>query len=223
LAKIMRIDVWSDVVCPWCAVGLANLDAALATTELAEPVEVVLHSFQLDPGAPRIDDEPVLDRLVRKYGVPPAQIRASQARLVELGTERGIDFRFDDAIGGNTFDAHRLLHLAHLRGCQRELKQRLFRAYFTDGEPIGDPSTLRRAATDVGLDEHEVDAVLAGDAFAQEVRSDIAEAQRMGISGVPFFVVDGRYGLSGAQPPEAIASVIGDAQADTCGPDGCEI
>jgi predicted DsbA family dithiol-disulfide isomerase len=219
----MRIDVWSDVVCPWCAVGLANLDAALEATELDEPVEVVLHAFQLDPGAPRIDDEPVLDRLVRKYGVPPAQIRANQARLVALGAERGIDFRFDDAIGGNTFDAHRLLHLALLRGCQPELKQRLFRAYFTDGQPIGDPATLRAAALEVGLDEHEVDALLAGDAFAAEVRADIAEAQRLGISGVPFFVVDGRYGLSGAQPPEAIASVIGDAHAAACTTDGCEI
>ncbi|WP_421119205.1 DsbA family oxidoreductase [Aquihabitans daechungensis] len=235
----MRVDVWSDVVCPWCYVGLANLGLALDEFEHADDVEVVLHSFQLDPGAPPRDEQPLEQRLAQKYGASVGQIKAQQARIVSLGAERGIDFRFDQAIGGNTFDAHRLLHLARLRGVQLELKHALGRAYFTDGEPIGEAATLRARAIGVGLDPEEVDAVLAGEAFADEVREDIDAARRIGISGVPFFVVDGRLGVSGAQPPETLRDLIeqgwltrepapvqvvaGADGADACGPDGCEI
>jgi predicted DsbA family dithiol-disulfide isomerase len=236
----MRVDVWSDVVCPWCYVGLANLGEALDRFEHEDDVEVVIHSFQLDPGAPQRDDQPLDQRLAAKYGTTVGQIKAQQARIVSLGAERGIDFRFDKAVGGNTFDAHRLLHLALLRGVQLELKHRLGRAYFTDGEPIGEPATLRQAALDVGLDADEVDAVLEGDAFADEVRADIDAARRIGVSGVPFFVVDGRLGVSGAQPPESLLDILeqgwltrepapvtvvaGSGTADgVCGPDGCEI
>lgn len=204
----MRVDVWSDVVCPWCFIGLANLGAALQEFEHEDEVEVVLHSFQLDPGAPPRDEQPLEERLAAKYGTTVEQIRTQQARIVALGAERGIDFRFDQAVGGNTFDAHRLLHLARVRGTQIELKQRLGRAYFTEGEPIGEAATLRQAALDVGLDAAEVDALLEGDAFADDVRADIEAAGRIGISGVPFFVVDGRLGVSGAQPPESLLDVL---------------
>jgi len=234
----MKVDVWSDVVCPWCFVGLANLDAALAEFAHGDEVEVVLHSFQLDPGAVTQGPEEHTEAIARKYGTSVGQVRANQARIVSLGAERGIDFRFDRAISGNTFDAHRLLHLALDRGLQRPLKARLGRAYFTDGDPIGEPDTLRKAAVDVGLDPTEVDEVLAGDAYADAVRADIATARELDISGVPFFVADGRLGLSGAQPPEtllkvlerawaertpAIETVDGAAGADACGPDGCAI
>ena len=232
----MRVDVWSDVTCPWCFVGLANLGDALQRFDHEDDVDVVLHSFQLDPGAPRRDDEPLDQRLARKYGTTVGEVRARQAQIVALGTERGIDFRFDQAIGGNTFDAHRLLHLARLRGRQIELKHRLGRAYFTDGEPIGETDTLRRAALDVGLDADEVEAVLTGDAFADEVRADIDAARQIGIAGVPFFVVDGRLGVSGAQPADSLLEILDQgwltreptavsvvAEGDACGPDGCEI
>lgn len=234
----MQLDVWSDVVCPWCFVGLANLDTALEQFEHAEEVDVVLHSFQLDPGAPTRDEQPVVERLAEKYGTSVSQIRANQARLVGLGAERGIDFRFEQAIGGNTFDAHRLLHLALQRGLQVELKHRLGRAYFTDGQPIGEHDTLRKAAVDVGLDPEEVDAVLAGQAFADDVRQDLETARAIGISGVPFFVADQKLAVSGAQPPEVlldvlrqawdarapqITTVAGADDADACGPDGCEL
>lgn len=232
----MRIDIWSDVVCPWCYIGLANLDQALTEFEHAGETEVVLHSFQLEPDAPQRDDQPIVERLAAKYGTSVGQIRASQARLVSLGAERGIDFRFDHAIGGNTFDAHRLLHLAERDGLQLELKHRLGRAYFTDGEPIGEPDTLRKAAVDVGLDPGEVDEVLAGDAWSDDVRTDLRAAREIGISGVPFFVADGRLAVSGAQPPETLlgllqeawasrpaplATFAGAADVDACGPDGC--
>jgi predicted DsbA family dithiol-disulfide isomerase len=235
----VRIDVWSDVVCPWCAVGIGNLDAALDGFAHAEEVEVVLHAFQLDPGAPRRDDTDLTTRLAQKYGISVGQARAGQARLVNAGAELGIDFRFDRAVTGNTFDAHRLLALARRRDLQLPLEHRLWRAYFTDGEPIGEHDTLRRSAVDVGLDPDEVDALLAGDAFADDVRADLARARELGIGGVPFFVVDDEFGLSGAQPPELLRKVLERRWAErapspltmvdgadpdaACGPDGCEL
>lgn len=235
----MRIDVWSDVVCPWCAVGIGNLDAALDGFAHAEEVEVVLHAFQLEPDAPRRDDTDLTTRLARKYRIPVEQARAGQDRLVRAGAELGLDFRFDRAVTGNTFDAHRLLALARTHDLQIPLERRLWRAYFTDGEPIGEHDTLRRAAVDVGLDPEEVDGVLAGDGFTDDVRDDLARARELGIGGVPFFVVDGELGLSGAQPPELLRKVlerrwaernpapltmVDGAEADVaCGPEGCEL
>ena len=186
-------------------------------------------------GQPRRRPEEHTEAIARKYGTSVGQVRANQARIVTMGAERGIDFRFDRAISGNTFDAHRLLHLALDRGVQRDLKARLGRAYFTDGDPIGEPDTLRKAAVDVGLDPPEVDEVLAGDAYADAVRADIATARELDVTGVPFFVADGRLGLSGAQPPETLLKVLERAWsertpaieavegADACGPDGCAI
>ena len=237
----MRIDVWSDVVCPWCFVGLANLDTALAGFPQRDDVEVVLHSFQLEPDAPRRDDTPLVELLARKYGTSVEQMRSNQQRLVDLGAERGIDFRFDDAIRANTFDAHRLIHLAADHGLARAMKDRLGTSYFTEGKAIGDPAVLREEAISVGLPADEVDEVLAGDRYADAVATDVEAAQRIGISGVPFFVFDGRYGVSGAQPDgvlrdaldqawserEPAITMVGSADAatdgDACGPDGCEV
>lgn len=232
----MKIDVWSDVVCPWCYVGLANLDRALGQFDRTDQVEVVIRSFQLDPAAVTQSPAQHIAAIARKYGTSVAQVRAAQARIVSLGAERGIDFRFDRAVSGNTFDAHRLLHLAHDTGLQRPLKDRLGRAYFTDGDPIGAHDTLRKAATDVGLDPETVDEVLAGDAYADAVRADIAAARDLDITGVPFFVVDGRLGISGAQSPETLVKVLHRAWQERtpkvvtvdgadavggCGADGC--
>ena len=227
----MKVDVWSDVVCPWCFIGLANLDVALE--ELGEDVDVELHSFQLDPRAVTRSAEEHLGDLARKYGTTVDEVRARQAHLESMGAERGIDFRFDRAVTGNTHDAHRLLHLARERGVQRELKTRLGRAYFTDGEPIGEHDTLRKAAADVGLDPVEVDSVLAGEAYADAVADDVARARDLDVTGVPFFVIDGRYGLAGAHRPEALLRALRrardegvqrvDADGEVCGPDGCPI
>ena len=234
----MRIDVWSDVVCPWCYVGLANLDLALEQFDHAAEVEVVIHSFQLDPRAVTQSPEEHTEALARKYGTTIGQVRANQARIVSLGAERGIDFRFDRAISGNTFDAHRLLHLALDRGLQRPMKDRLGQAYYTDGDPIGEHDTLRKAAADVGLDPTEVDEVLSSDAYADAVAADIAVARENDISGVPFFVADSRLALSGAQAPEVLLKVIrkawdqrspaitlqpGTDDSGACGPGGCAI
>jgi predicted DsbA family dithiol-disulfide isomerase len=204
----MRIDVWSDVVCPWCHIGLANLDRALADFEHADEVEVVLHSYQLDPEATSEPAGSNTERLAAKYGRSVSEMRAQQARIVSLAAERGLDFRFDAVQRGNTFDAHRLLHLALERGVQRQLKDRLGRSYFTDGEQIADPVALRAAAIEVGLDADEVDEVLGGDAYSEAVQADIDQARRIGINGVPFFVADGRIAVSGAQPPDILGQLL---------------
>ena len=200
----MRVDVWSDVVCPWCFIGLANLEAALDGFEHGDEVEVVLHSFELDPNAPRRDDTPLEELLARKYGSSLDEVRVQQDRITALGAERGIDFRFEQAVRGSSFDGHRLLHLARERGDQLALKHRLGQAYFTDGQCLGDHDVLRKAAVDVGLDPTEVDEVLDGDRYAAEVRQDEEAAREIGVAGVPFFVIDGRFGLPGAQPAEAL-------------------
>lgn len=204
LLVVMRVDVWSDVVCPWCFIGLANLEEALVGFEHADDVDIVLHSFELDPNAPRRDDTPLEELLARKYRSTIDEVRAQHDRIRALGAERGIDFRFDRAVRGSSFDAHRLLHLARQRGVQLALKHRLGRAYFTDGEPLGEQDTLRKAAADVGLDPAEIDEVLGGDRYAGEVRQDEEAARQIGVAGVPFFVIDGRFGLPGAQPADAL-------------------
>ena len=233
----MRVDIWSDVVCPWCYVGIRNLDEALADFDHAGEVEVVYRSFQLDPGAPPHDPTPLVTQLARKYGTSEDQIRASQQRLVDIGSQRGIDFDFERTMRGNTLDAHRLLHLAAESGHQDALKRRFMRAYFTEGQAIGDHDVLRALALEVGLDGAEVDEVLAGDRYELDVVADIATARKMGTSGVPFFVFDQRLAVGGAQPPEVLADVLRQAwdsrepavvtvaagEGDVCGPEGCQV
>jgi predicted DsbA family dithiol-disulfide isomerase len=241
----LSIDVWSDIACPWCYIGKRRLEAALARFPHAAEVDVVWHAFELDPSAPRERDPGVsyAARLAKKYGMSVAQAEARIARVVELGAAEGIDFRFDRARSGNTFDAHRVIRFAAARGAQGAVKERLLRAYMTEGEPIGDPATLARLAGDAGLDADEVSAALAGDAYAAEVRRDEREAAEMGIDGVPFFVFGGRYGVSGAQPADLLLRALtqtwderqaaaapgafgdgragADPDAAACGPDGC--
>ena len=231
----MRIDIWSDVVCPWCYVGKRRLEAALAQFPHRDEVDVHWHSFELDPAAPREREGSYEERLAEKYGCSVEEAAAMTATMMEAAAGDGLDFRFDKARPGNTFDAHRLLHLAADRGVQGALKERLFAATFTEGEPIGDGETLVRLATSVGLAADEVRGVLAGDAYAADVRADEQQAQSLGISGVPFFVVDQKYGVSGAQPSELLLQVldrawsesaplqlIGDASA-ACEGDACAV
>lgn len=210
----MKVEIWSDVVCPWCSIGKSRFEAAVERFEHGDQVEVVWRSFELDPQAAHQHDGDLVDRLAQKYGMTRDQAQAAQARLTAVAAEAGLDFRFDRAQSGNSFDAHRLLHLAAEVGRQNDLKDRFFRAYFTEGEAIGEPETLRRLAVDVGLDLGEVDRVLAGDAFADAVRADEAEAVALGVSGVPFFVVDRRFGVSGAQSADLLLDVLRQAWMD---------
>lgn len=233
----MRIDIWSDVACPWCYVGKRRLEQALAEFPHADDVEVVWHSFELDPAAPHHGDELSTPVLARKYRRSEAEMTQMQQQLIELAAQDGLAFRLLDTVHTNTFDAHRLLHLAQAEGRQDVLKEALFAAYFTEARNVGDPAVLREVAAAVGLDAARVDEVLASDEYAAQVRADVDQARAYGATGVPFYVVDEKFGLSGAQPAELLGQVlrqawgerqpqlqvVGGSTAEVCGPDGCTV
>jgi predicted DsbA family dithiol-disulfide isomerase len=202
----LTVEIWSDVVCPWCYVGKRRLESALAKFD--RPVEVVWRSFELDPSAPRERELPAAEHLAAKYGMSVEQAQASQSQLTELAAAEGLEYHLDRTRGGNSFDAHRMIHLAAAHGLQDAAKERLMRAYFTEAEPIGDPDTLVRLMAEIGIDEDEARSVLHGDAYADAVREDEHVATRIGIQGVPFFVLNRRYGVSGAQPAEVLLEAL---------------
>jgi predicted DsbA family dithiol-disulfide isomerase len=229
----MHVEIWSDIACPWCYVGKRRFEAALAAFEHRDEVTVTWRSFELDPAAPRERAVDGATHLAEKYGTSREQAVAMQQRMTDVAAGEGLEFRFDIARAGNTFDAHRLIHLAAAHGAQDEMKERLMRAYLTEGEPIGDPEALARIAVDAGLPEDEVRELLAGDRFGAEVRDDERTAAQFGIHAVPFFVVDRAIGASGAQPSEVFAELLRRgwearsseipvvAGGEACGPDGC--
>lgn len=204
----MKVEIWSDVVCPWCYIGKRRFEAALGAFAHRGDVEVVWRSFELDPYAPAVREGDATDRLARKYGMTRLQAEAAYAHMTEVAKGEDLDFRFDIARPGSTFDAHRVLHMAAAKGLQDAVKERLLSAYFTEGLPIGDAETLVGLGAEAGLDAAEVQAVLAGDRYAEDVRADEQEASDLGISGVPFFVVGRKYALSGAQSPEVLLDVL---------------
>lgn len=206
----MQVDIFSDVVCPWCAIGKRRFEAALGRFEHADEIEVVWRAFELDPNAPARREGDYADRLARKYGMSREHAVAAHENLTATAAAEGLDFHFDRAQPGNTFDAHRLLHYAVETGpgLQDALKERLFLAYFTEGEPIGDPETLVRLAAEVGLDRQQCAEILASDRYAAAVRADEREAHELEVTGVPFFVVDGKFGIPGAQDAETILGVL---------------
>ncbi len=212
----LRIDVWSDIACPWCWVGKRRLQAALEAFDHREAVTVTWRAFELDPSAPRQfpDDVDYIARLARKYRTSHTGAEKMVAQMTTTAAADGLTMRFEHIRAGNTFDAHRLLHLAHKEGKQDALKERLFAAYLEQGRAIGEPATLLSLAVEVGLDAATVQAVLDGDSFSDEVRADEETAQQQGIHGVPFFVVDGKLGFSGAQPSDVILSVLKRAWAE---------
>ena len=210
----MKVEIWSDVVCPWCYIGKRRFEQALAGFPHRDEVEVVWRAFELDPSAPAERTGGYAENLAAKYGVPLAQAQQMIDTMTSTAAQDGLDLRFDTARPGSTFDAHRLLHLAGERGVQDAVKERLLRATFTEGEPIGDAETLVRLVAEAGLDADEAREVLGSDRYAAEVRGEEQQAQAYGISGVPFFVVDGRYGVSGAQPAEALGQVLAQAWAE---------
>ncbi len=241
-ADKLRIDIWSDIACPWCLVGKRRLESALATFGHADEVEIVWRAIELDPSAPKSVDPSVsyAARLAKKYGFAVADAEKRMTDMTEVARADGIGFRFDQIRPGNTFDAHRVIHFALEKGgpaLQGAVKERLLKGYLEEGAEIGAPEAVTRLAADVGLDAEEVRALLASDAFAKEVRADEEEATELGIRGVPFFVIGGKYALSGAQPaelfvraleqawserPRAVGS-FGQAAGEVCGPDGCAV
>lgn len=204
----MELELWIDVVCPWCYIGKRRLETALERFDAREQVTLVQRSFELDPEAPRRREGTLAEMLASKYGGTVAEAEARQARLAELGRADGIEFRFELARQGSTFDAHRLLHLAAERGVQPAVSERLMRGYFGEGLAIGEPDELLDAVVEAGLDRDEARALLDGDRFAAEVREDERRGEAIGIRGVPFLVLDNRYGLSGAQPVDAYLQAL---------------
>jgi predicted DsbA family dithiol-disulfide isomerase len=204
----LTVEVWSDVVCPWCYIGKRRLEAALARFPRQDAVTVRWRSYELNPSAPKTATESTREMLARKYGVGLEQADAMQARVAGLAAQEGLRYRLDLTRPESSFDAHRLIHFAETRGLQDAMKERLFAAYFTEGASIGDRKTLLGLAKDVGLDGNEAGAILDGDAFADAVRDDVRQAGQLGIQGVPFFVIAGRLGVSGAQSADTLLEVL---------------
>jgi len=204
----VRIEIWSDVVCPWCYIGKRNLEAALAEFPHADQVTVEWRSFELDPTTPAQVGLSMGEVLERKYGMSPDQAATANRQMTELAARVGLEYHLDRVRIGNTFDAHRLLHFAAREGRGGEMKERLLRAYFTEGRSVSDPAELTDLAAEIGLDGARVGAVLASDEYADEVRADEARAVELGSTGVPFFVLDGRFGVPGAQPPDVLLRLM---------------
>ena len=235
----MRIEIWSDVVCPWCYIGKRRLETALAGFEHRDDVEVVYRSFQLDPSAPDVPVQTVAESLGQKYGGGPEAGQQMVDRVEAVAAEEGLLFRLGEAQRVGTMDAHRLLHLALENGgadLQGRLKEELLASYFLRAENVADHDLLRRTAEKAGLDGLRVQEVLAGDEYADAVEHDIREAAALGATGVPFFVIDRTYAVSGAQPAETFTQVLERAWSEShprlervggsdevCGPDGCAV
>ncbi|WP_369256408.1 DsbA family oxidoreductase [Geodermatophilus amargosae] len=210
----MRIEVWSDVVCPWCYIGKRRLETALERFPHRDAVEVVWRSFQLDPSAPEGETHATLPALAAKYGRPVEEMRAMMRHVEETAADEGLSYDLANGVSGNTLLAHELTHLAATHGLQGAMEERLFSAYFEEGRPVFDVDALVPLAVEVGLDEAEVRAALADSRFRPAVLADVATAQALGATGVPFFVVDRKYGASGAQPAELLLQVLERAWAD---------
>ncbi|KZB86308.1 disulfide bond formation protein DsbA [Amycolatopsis regifaucium] len=204
----MYIDVWSDVVCPWCYLGKRRMETALGEFAHADDVEVRWHSFQLDSSHPKGHREPVRDMLAKKTGAPPEQVEAMTRQVTELAAAEGLTYDLGNAVSVNTLDAHRLNHLADQHGLGDRMHERLLKAHLCDGEIVDDLDTLVRLGTEVGVPEDEAREVLQGTKLAGEVDADFAEARRLGVNGVPFFVLNGAYGVSGAQSPVTFLSAL---------------
>ncbi len=236
----MRIEIWSDIACPWCYIGKRRLESALASFEHAEEVELVYRSFLLDPAAPPVPTgESMAEHLGAKYGGGATAGQQMIDRMEAAAAEEGVLFRLAQAQRASTVDAHRVLHLALDEGGparQAALKEELLAAYFVRAENVADHDVLRRTAERAGLSADAVAEVLVGDRYADAVERDVREAVALGAEGVPFYVVDRTYGVPGAQPAEVFTQVLEKAWADAhpalqqvgvagsaevCGPDGC--
>jgi predicted DsbA family dithiol-disulfide isomerase len=211
----MKVEIWSDIACPWCYIGRRRFEKALTQFEHSDEVEVVWRSFQLDPTAPREYAGTINEMLAEKMGTTPSKAEAMHAHVTSLAADEGLDYRFDRVRPGNSFDAHRLIHLAAHHDLQSEMKERLQKAYFTDGLSFSDPDTLTQLATEVGLDADEARHLMSTDEYAADVQADIRRARMLGVTGVPFFLFDEKYAVSGAQPADLFMTALERTWADS--------
>ncbi len=211
----MEVEIWSDVVCPWCYLGKRRFESALALFDHADDVRITWRAFELDPNAPKASDVPLVELIAKKYGLTAQAVQESNRRITELAAVEGLQYRLDLAKSANSFDAHRLIRLASDAGLADVAEERLFRSYFSEGGRISDRRELTDIAVEIGLDRSTVEEVFAGDAYVSEVRADEALAMDLGISGVPFFAIDRRYGISGAQDVETMVKALNAAWEST--------
>jgi predicted DsbA family dithiol-disulfide isomerase len=204
----MLVEIWSDIACPWCYVGRARFAAALGQFEHRDEVTIVWRSFELDPDAPAEREGSHAERIARKYGRTLEDVAEMDAQLTAAAAADGLTIDFSRVRSGNTFDGHRLVHLAAAHGKQDAMKERLLRAYFNEGALISDHATLQDLGVEIGLPADEVRELLLTERYAEEVRDDERTAQSAGISAVPCFVIDRKYGASGAQPPETLLEFL---------------
>lgn len=209
----MRIEVWSDIVCPWCYIGKRRLERALADFEHADEVEILWRSFQLDPTFPQGVSEPVYDSLAKKMNAPREQVQAMTEQVQQVAAQEGLRYDFAGGVMVNTFDAHRLTHLAREHGLGDAAHERLMNAQLVQGRVLNDVDTLVELAGEIGLETERARTVLEGDEYADQVRADIDDARRLGATGVPFFVLDRALGISGAQPLEVFSAALEKAHA----------
>ncbi len=234
--QAMKIEIWSDVACPWCFIGKRRFESALASFPHRDAVDVVWRSYQLDPGLPEHFDGTELEYLSSRKGMPAQQVSQMFDHVARQAKDEGLNYRFDKVVVANSFTAHRLIHLAAAHGKQDAAKERLLSDHFEHGKDIGSREYLGELGRELGLPEDEVDELFTTDKYSDAVRSDFQEGQSLGISGVPFFVIDRKFGLSGAQPAETFTRalnqawqeanplvLVDSAEAGACGPDGCAI
>ncbi|HEX7201690.1 MAG TPA: DsbA family oxidoreductase [Arthrobacter sp.] len=207
----MKIEIWSDVACPWCYIGKRRFEAALAAFPHRDAVEVAWRSYQLDPTLPEHYDGTELDYLSTRKGMPPQQVSQMFDHVAREARGEGLNYRFDSVVVANSFTAHRLIHLAAAHGKQDAAKERLLSDHFEHGKDIGSREYLTSLAVGLGIGRAEVDELFTTDKYADDVRFDFEEGRSLGISGVPFFVIDRKFGLSGAQPVETFSAALDQA------------
>lgn len=218
VSELIPVHVWSDIACPWCFIGKRRFEKGAA--EYGGPVTVEYHSFELAPDTPLDFDGSEVEFLAQHKGMPIEQVRQILDQMTALAADEGLSYDFDALRHTKTLKAHQVLHLAKAEGIQLDVIERLFRAYFEEGRHLGRDDELVALAADAGLDTDKTRAVLADDAYADAVQADLAQARSYGISGVPFYVIDNRYGVSGAQSPETFASALRQAADDRAGSTG---
>lgn len=210
----MLVEIWSDICCPFCYIGKKNFEAALNNFDHKNEVTYVMKSFELDPSAKTGTGLTTYQMLSKRYGMGQEEAKQMTDSVVQRGKEAGLIFNFDITIPTNTFLAHRLLHLAKAKGLQIKLQELLFDAHFTKGLDVGNKEDLRKLSLASGLLENDIQEILDSDKFAQEVRQDQQMAQQMGLRGVPAFLIDGKYLLSGAQPVSVFSEALAQAYSE---------
>lgn len=210
----MKIEIWSDVICPFCYIGKRNFETALAQFADKKNIEVIWKSFQLDPAIPEVATESYTDYLVKRKGMAVEQVQGMLSNVTQMATQVGLDYHLDQSIIVNSLKAHQLIQFAKSKNLGNEAEERLFKAFFIEGKNIADTETLVQLGKDFGLDESEIKAILEDEKYKYEIAQDIQEAQNIGVTGVPFFVFDRKYAVSGAQPAEVFLETLNKSFAE---------